>query len=42
MGLTFHLKPPSHRCAVGDLSLFYRYSNIICSSKLTSLISSLI
>nr|CAH7740510.1 unnamed protein product [Callosobruchus chinensis] len=28
----------SHRCAVGDLSLFYRYSNGFCSSELTSII----
>nr|CAH7767436.1 unnamed protein product [Callosobruchus chinensis] len=30
--------PLSHRCAVGDLSFFYRYSNGFCSSELTSLI----
>nr|CAH7730053.1 unnamed protein product [Callosobruchus chinensis] len=30
--------PLSHRCAVGDLSLFYRYSNGFCSSELTSII----
>nr|CAH7747813.1 unnamed protein product [Callosobruchus chinensis] len=29
------------RCAVGDLSLFYRCSNGFCSSKLTSIIPSL-
>nr|CAH7760611.1 unnamed protein product [Callosobruchus chinensis] len=32
--LTCHLQPR----AVGDLSLFYRYSNGFCSSKLTSII----
>nr|CAH7720997.1 unnamed protein product [Callosobruchus chinensis] len=31
--LTCHLQPLSHRRAVGDLSLFYRYSNGFCSSK---------
>nr|CAH7730054.1 unnamed protein product [Callosobruchus chinensis] len=36
--LTCHLQPLSHRCAVGDLSLFYRYSNGFCSSELTSII----
>nr|CAH7730565.1 unnamed protein product [Callosobruchus chinensis] len=36
--LTSHLQPPSHRRAVGDLSLFYRYSNGFCSSELTSII----
>nr|CAH7730749.1 unnamed protein product [Callosobruchus chinensis] len=38
--LTCHLQPLSHRRrrAVGDLSLFYRYSNGFCSSKLTSII----
>nr|CAH7746568.1 unnamed protein product [Callosobruchus chinensis] len=30
--------PLSHRSAVGDLSLFYRYSNGFCSSELTSII----
>nr|CAH7726256.1 unnamed protein product [Callosobruchus chinensis]CAH7734952.1 unnamed protein product [Callosobruchus chinensis] len=30
--------PLSHRRAVGDLSLFYRYLNGICSSELTSII----
>nr|CAH7752760.1 unnamed protein product [Callosobruchus chinensis] len=30
--------PLSHRRAVGDLSLFYRYSNGFCSSELTSII----
>nr|CAH7743508.1 unnamed protein product [Callosobruchus chinensis] len=32
--LTCHLQPLSHRRAVGDLSLFYRYSNGFCSSEL--------
>nr|CAH7747253.1 unnamed protein product [Callosobruchus chinensis] len=36
--LTCRLQPLSHRRAVGDLSLFYRYSNGFCSSKLTSII----
>nr|CAH7758168.1 unnamed protein product [Callosobruchus chinensis] len=36
--LTCHLQPPSHRLAVGDPSLFYRYSNRFCSSELTSII----
>nr|CAH7724484.1 unnamed protein product [Callosobruchus chinensis] len=35
---TCHLQPLSHRRAVGDLSLFYRYSNGFCSSELTSII----
>nr|CAH7726547.1 unnamed protein product [Callosobruchus chinensis] len=30
--------PLSHRRAVGDLSLFYRYSTGFCSSELTSII----
>nr|CAH7725618.1 unnamed protein product [Callosobruchus chinensis] len=30
--------PLFHRRAVGDLSLFYRYSNGFCSSELTSII----
>nr|CAH7742508.1 unnamed protein product [Callosobruchus chinensis] len=30
--------PLSHRRAVGDLSLVYRYSNGFCSSELTSII----
>nr|CAH7738257.1 unnamed protein product [Callosobruchus chinensis] len=30
--------PLSHRRAVGDLSLFYRYSSGFCSSALTSII----
>nr|CAH7715617.1 unnamed protein product [Callosobruchus chinensis] len=33
--LTCHLQPLSQRRAVGDLSLFYRYSNGFCSSELT-------
>nr|CAH7738018.1 unnamed protein product [Callosobruchus chinensis] len=33
--LTCRLQPISHRRAVGDLSLFYRYSNGFCSSELT-------
>nr|CAH7719485.1 unnamed protein product [Callosobruchus chinensis] len=33
-----HLQPLSHQPAVGDLSLFYRYSNGFCSSELTSII----
>nr|CAH7767476.1 unnamed protein product [Callosobruchus chinensis] len=36
--LTCRLQPLSHRRAVGDLSLFYRYSNRFCSSELTSII----
>nr|CAH7720749.1 unnamed protein product [Callosobruchus chinensis] len=36
--LTCHLQPLPHRRAVGDLSLFYRYSNGFCSSELTSII----
>nr|CAH7756229.1 unnamed protein product [Callosobruchus chinensis] len=36
--LTCHLQPLSHRRAVGDLSLIYRYSNGYCSSELTSII----
>nr|CAH7726544.1 unnamed protein product [Callosobruchus chinensis] len=36
--LTCHLQPLSHRRAVGDLSLFYRYSTGFCSSELTSII----
>nr|CAH7747507.1 unnamed protein product [Callosobruchus chinensis] len=38
MALTCHLQPLSHRRAVGDLSLFNRYSNGFCSSELTSII----
>nr|CAH7756976.1 unnamed protein product [Callosobruchus chinensis] len=36
--LTCRLQPLSHRRVVGDLSLFYRYSNGFCSSELTSII----
>nr|CAH7712390.1 unnamed protein product [Callosobruchus chinensis] len=36
--LTCHLQPLPHRRAVGDLSLFYRYSNGFCTSDLTSII----
>nr|CAH7750440.1 unnamed protein product [Callosobruchus chinensis] len=36
--LTCHLQPLSHRRAVGDLSLFYRYSIGFCSFELTSII----
>nr|CAH7730767.1 unnamed protein product [Callosobruchus chinensis] len=36
--LTCHLQPLSHWRAIGDLSLFYRYSNGFCSSELTSII----
>nr|CAH7749246.1 unnamed protein product [Callosobruchus chinensis] len=32
--LTCHLQPLSHRRSVGDLSLFYRYSNGFCSYQL--------
>nr|CAH7755009.1 unnamed protein product [Callosobruchus chinensis] len=32
------MQPLSHRRAVGDLPLFYRYSNGFCSSELTSII----
>nr|CAH7731248.1 unnamed protein product [Callosobruchus chinensis] len=39
--LTCHLQWLSRRSAVGDLSLFYRYSNGFCSSELTSIIPSL-
>nr|CAH7741806.1 unnamed protein product [Callosobruchus chinensis] len=38
--LTCHLQPLSHRRAVGDLSLFYQYTNGFCSSELTSIIPS--
>nr|CAH7746339.1 unnamed protein product [Callosobruchus chinensis] len=38
LALTGHLQPLSHRRVVGDLSLFYRYSNGFCSSELTSII----
>nr|CAH7747814.1 unnamed protein product [Callosobruchus chinensis] len=37
-----HLQPLSHRRVVGDLSLFYRYSNGFCSSELRSKIPPLI
>nr|CAH7736706.1 unnamed protein product [Callosobruchus chinensis] len=36
--LTCHLQPLSRQRAVGDLSLFYRYSNGYCSSELTSIL----
>nr|CAH7752442.1 unnamed protein product [Callosobruchus chinensis] len=36
---TCHLQPLSDRCVVGNISLFYRYSNGFCSSELTSIIS---
>nr|CAH7733242.1 unnamed protein product [Callosobruchus chinensis]CAH7760656.1 unnamed protein product [Callosobruchus chinensis] len=36
--LTCHLQPLSHRRAVGDLSLYYRFSNGFCSSELTTII----
>nr|CAH7754215.1 unnamed protein product [Callosobruchus chinensis] len=36
--LTCHLQPLSHRRAVVDLPLFYRYSNGFSSSELTSII----
>nr|CAH7757173.1 unnamed protein product [Callosobruchus chinensis] len=36
--LICHLQPLSHRHAVGDLSLFYRYLNGFCSSELPSII----
>nr|CAH7760129.1 unnamed protein product [Callosobruchus chinensis] len=39
--LTCHLQPLFHRRAVGDLSLFYRYSNGFCSFELTSIIAPL-
>nr|CAH7731074.1 unnamed protein product [Callosobruchus chinensis] len=39
--LTFYIQPLSHRRAVGDLSLFYQYSNGSCSSELTSKIAPL-
>nr|CAH7754324.1 unnamed protein product [Callosobruchus chinensis] len=37
--LTCHLQPLSHRLAVGDLSRFCQYSNGLCFSELTSIIS---
>nr|CAH7761454.1 unnamed protein product [Callosobruchus chinensis] len=36
--LICHLQPLSQRRAVGDLSLFYRYSTGFCFSELTSII----
>nr|CAH7743934.1 unnamed protein product [Callosobruchus chinensis] len=36
--LTCRIQPLSHRRAVGNLSLFCRYSNRFCSSELTSII----
>nr|CAH7733819.1 unnamed protein product [Callosobruchus chinensis] len=39
--LTCHLQPLSHRRAVADLKLFYRYSNGFCSSELAFIIPSL-
>nr|CAH7739461.1 unnamed protein product [Callosobruchus chinensis] len=36
--LTCRLQPLSHRRAVGDLPLFYQYSNGFCSSEMTSII----
>nr|CAH7768819.1 unnamed protein product [Callosobruchus chinensis] len=36
--LTCHFQPLSHWRAVGDLSLFYQYSNGFCFFELTSLI----
>nr|CAH7738185.1 unnamed protein product [Callosobruchus chinensis] len=39
--VTCHLQPLSHRRAVGDLSLFYLYSNGFCSSELTFIIQPL-
>nr|CAH7747339.1 unnamed protein product [Callosobruchus chinensis] len=36
-----HLQPLSHRRTVGDLSLFYHYSNGVCSSELTFVIPQL-
>nr|CAH7741724.1 unnamed protein product [Callosobruchus chinensis] len=36
--LTGHRQPLSHRRAIGDLALFYRYSSGFCSSELTSII----
>nr|CAH7731981.1 unnamed protein product [Callosobruchus chinensis] len=38
LALACHFQPLSHRSAVGNLSLFYRYSNGFCSSELTSII----
>nr|CAH7751947.1 unnamed protein product [Callosobruchus chinensis] len=39
--LTFHLLSLSHRRPVGDLLLFYRYSNRFSSRELTSIFPSL-
>nr|CAH7752486.1 unnamed protein product [Callosobruchus chinensis] len=36
--LTCHFQPLSHQRAIGDLSLFYQYSNGFCSSELTSMV----
>nr|CAH7727035.1 unnamed protein product [Callosobruchus chinensis] len=36
--VTCHLQSLSHRRALGDLSLLYRYLNAFCSSELTSII----
>nr|CAH7719936.1 unnamed protein product [Callosobruchus chinensis] len=38
--LTCHLQPLSHRRAVGDLSLFYRYSNGLSSRCTRGLLTS--
>nr|CAH7751108.1 unnamed protein product [Callosobruchus chinensis] len=38
MALTCHLQPLSYWRAVGELILFYRYSNGFYSSELTSII----
>nr|CAH7753955.1 unnamed protein product [Callosobruchus chinensis] len=38
LALTCHLQPLSRRRAVGDLSLFYRFSNGFCYSDLTFII----
>nr|CAH7717434.1 unnamed protein product [Callosobruchus chinensis] len=36
--LTYLLQPLFHLRVVGDLSLFYRYSNVFCSYELTFII----
>nr|CAH7734279.1 unnamed protein product [Callosobruchus chinensis] len=36
--LTCHIQPLSHRRAVGDLPLFFEYTNGFCSSELTFII----
>nr|CAH7747133.1 unnamed protein product [Callosobruchus chinensis] len=36
--LTCHLQPLYHQRGVGDLLLFYQYSNGFCSTELTSII----